>query len=122
MRDLQEQKPVVLLVVDGKDIDLADFAVDFDKKDLFGKVIVTEVGNAAMVEIKTIKGFHRDAVVGLGVVLVFNPHLSDRIKIFQRIEAWVHDQKAIPESTKEAFSLTLGRTIANGCMGQSNIQ
>ena len=38
-------KAFVFLIVDREDVDLADFAVDFDKKDLFGKLIIAQIGN-----------------------------------------------------------------------------
>ena len=44
----------VLLVVDRKDIDLADFSIDFDKKYLVGKLIIIEVTNATVIEIEAV--------------------------------------------------------------------
>ena len=70
-----------------------------------------------MIEVKSIQRSHLNTAVGLIVVLIFNPCLSQLVELLQRIEVLMQYQKTIPEASEKAFNLALGGTIANGCMG-----
>ena len=69
--------------MDGEHVHLADFAVIFDKEDLFGDLVVHQVFNAIVIKVEALYRGHLNGAVQVVVVVVFNPVPGQLVELLQ---------------------------------------